>query len=551
MKRILSLVLCILMLSASFAMIVAAAVDSQVGYSVLLNVSKPKNNRETYYVGETVTVRVAVSTKDADGEMLGTTPTAPIYGFNGTINYDPLMVSFYEVKKVDAFKNAVCKNDSASGKFTFTYLCPMKDSELVGVKVDEEFTVIEVEFKVIRDGVSEMTLTDVIFTNKEALARPIFSSVAKARLCVGTGVSVSNAETLARAITIAKEELGGAVMNPETTLVYPAYRVPQSAYDAFDSAIKTAEDTLSNATLPDEFAEAERLLSSALQSFGNAKIYGMMPDDSSSLSGIIGKEGDLIELTAIAGEHGSLVVGNDRQLVRYGTSATVQAVPDEGYEVLKVIVNGKEYKGDDIVTIASVTTKTEVEFVFAKKPRFVDVTRDKWYFDVVEKIAEIGLFNGTSQTEFSPEEPMTRAMLVTVLYRLEGRVETNAQVTFTDVEAGEWYTDAVAWAEKSGIVNGLGNGKFGTGESISRQDMITILYRYLNFKGITSKESVALDKFADMDDIGDWAREALEWAVAESIIQGTSNTTLSPRDACTRAQVATIVLRYIQNIKAE
>lgn len=547
MKKILSLVLCFLILSSVAVTVMAAGVDSEVSYSVALEVSAPKNGRDTYYIGETVTVKVAVSTKDANGDALGTTPTAPVYGFNGTVNYDSLMLSFEGNKTQGEFKNMVCNTDEAKGRLTFTYLCPVKNSELAGVKVSEEFVAAQFEFKVLRDGISEMTLTDLVFTNKDASARPILSLKGKNELVSGTGVNVSDSATLTRAITNAKAELEAAVMNPSSTLVYPAFTVSKESYDALDEAIKNAERTLSKAELSDEFAEAEKLLASALKDFEAAKLYGER-FDSSSIDSILDKQNEFVELLAVAHENGSLVAGHDRQLVRYGTSATVQAVPDEGYEVVKVVVNGKEYKGDSIITIASLTSKTQVEFFFAKKPRFVDVTRDKWYFDAVEKIAETGLFEGTSKTEFSPEQSMTRAMLVTVLHRLDGKSAPSSDVTFTDVEKGTWYTDAIAWASENSIVGGYGDGRFGTNDSISRQDMITILYRYLKYKGLTPSKSSSLDRFEDATEVGDWAREALEWATGVGIIQGTGNTTLAPRDASTRAQVATVMLRYTEFI---
>ena len=202
------------------------------------------------------------------------------------------------------------------------------------------------------------------------------------------------------------------------------------------------------------------------------------------------------------------------------------------------------------MTIASVTNKTVVEFKFTKLPRFTDVAKGAWYFDSVEKIVEMGLFAGTSDTQFSPDAPMTRAMLVTVLHRLEGKTAPKKAAAFADVPAGQWYSDAIAWASENGIVNGYGADTFGTNDSISRQDMVTILYRYLKYKGITPIDGKALDNFTDGGNVSDYAKSAMEWAYAQGLINGTSETTLSPKDNCTRAQVATIILRYTQNIKA-
>ncbi len=569
MKKIVSLVLCILMLLTFFTVTAAADGDAEVSYALKIEASAPKKG-ETYSVGETVTLKVAVSTKDAMGNTNVSIGGAPIYGFNGALNYDSLLLELTDTSIPESFRGMICQDSAPKGRITFSFLCSTSGSSLSGVDVDADFVLVQFKFKTLRDGVSVTTLSDVVITDKNAGARPIISSTSKIDLSIGTGETVSDEQSLAKSIENAKEQLDSAIMNPTGELVYPAFTVSQEAYDALDAAIKAAEKALGKATLPDEFLEAERALLDAISVYEDAKSYGKNQGDISGIiGGLISGEKVLIEVTAAAGEHGKISEGYDSQLVRYGTSATVIAVPDEGYEVEKVKVNGVEYQADETVTIASVRAKTHIEFSFKKatgtsqtpdnpqtsdtpenqeKSRFTDVLPGTWYFDAVEKIVEMGLFAGTSATEFSPNMPMTRAMLVTVLYRLEGKPSVIADVTFKDVGAGEWYTDAIAWASVNGIVSGYSADKFGTNDSISRQDMVTIFYRYLKYKGLTPAEGASLDLYTDADKLSDYAKPAMEWANATGLVKGTSDTTLSPKDNCTRAQVATIVLRYTENI---
>ena len=542
MRRTVSLILCICML-AMFIMPANASDNIDVCYALDVTASRPLTG-EMYAVGETVTVTVTVSTKDAQGvDAAQTVP--PIYAFNGSLGYDPYFLQYMTCEKPTAFSTMSCRANAADKKVTFSYLCEAKNSELVGVDVDAEFEMVKISFRVLNNGVSSVSLSDMVITDRDASARPIISSKSTVNLSIGTGKTESNAQTLQSKIEDAKKELKAAVMDPSAELVYPAFTVTQATYDALDTAIKNAEAALSRVQDPEEFREEESKLINAIEVYENAKLYGRGGDDAE------GKEDQLIEVTADTGENGHLTEGHEKQLVRYGTSVTFIAIPDEGYEVATVYVNGTAYPGDDVVTIAKVTKSVHVTFVFLKKPRFEDVARGKWYYEAVESIAEMGLFSGTSATRFSPDLAMTRAMLVTVLHRLEGTPAVDTKASFADVEENKWYSDAIAWASASGIVNGYTADTFGTNDSISRQDAVTILYRYLQYKGITPAEGVSLDAYEDASKVSGYAKPAMEWAYATGLIKGTSDTTLSPKADCSRAQVAAILLRYTQNVSAK
>ena len=144
---------------------------------------------------------------------------------------------------------------------------------------------------------------------------------------------------------------------------------------------------------------------------------------------------------------------------------------------------------------------------------------------------------------------MTRAMLVTVLWRYAGRPEAGKN-PFADVPAGQWYTEAVTWAAENGVVSGVGNGRFAPNGNITREQMASILFRYAKLTGLDTSKRGELAGFPDEGQVSSWAREALSWAVGEGIISGTAEggrTILKPQGNATRAQVASILMRFIRN----
>ena len=181
---------------------------------------------------------------------------------------------------------------------------------------------------------------------------------------------------------------------------------------------------------------------------------------------------------------------------------------------------------------------------------FNDVSEDAWYKGAVDYAVASGLMNGTGNKRFEPESPMTRAMLVTVLWRYAGEPAEGENI-FSDVEDSEWYAKAVAWAAENGIVGGVGNGRFEPEGEITREQMAAILYRYCNSEGIDTSKREALTAFPDGDKTSAYAQDAISWAVAEGLIAGSKvngKLWLAPQGNATRAQVATILMRFIENI---
>lgn len=182
---------------------------------------------------------------------------------------------------------------------------------------------------------------------------------------------------------------------------------------------------------------------------------------------------------------------------------------------------------------------------------FMDVPENAWYLDEVEYCYEKGLFSGTAVGKFSPEDSMTRAMLVTVLWRLEGEPAAQKSGEFIDVMPGLWYSQAVQWAAENGIVNGVGKGEFDPDGEITREQMATVIYRYGKWKGYDLEDSVDLGKFPDASSVSSYAVEAISWANAAGIINGSNEggtLYLQPQGKATRAQVAAILMRFIENI---
>jgi uncharacterized repeat protein (TIGR02543 family) len=183
---------------------------------------------------------------------------------------------------------------------------------------------------------------------------------------------------------------------------------------------------------------------------------------------------------------------------------------------------------------------------------YVDVPDEtNWAHVGIDFVLKAGLFYGTSETTFSPEATMTRAMLVTVLYRLEGKPVTEGENPFEDIADGEWYTDAVLWAAENGIVVGVKDNLFDPDGKITREQMATILYRYTKFKGLPLNDGEFVEEYPDIDRISPYAVEAMRWANAEGLINGTRSgetVTLAPQGAATRAQVAAILMRFVQNV---
>ena len=262
-------------------------------------------------------------------------------------------------------------------------------------------------------------------------------------------------------------------------------------------------------------------------------------------------------------EHGSVTISPKNP--EKGEQVTITPTSDEGYTVDTVIVtgpNGKEVavtpNEDGTYTFVQPSGKVTITVTFRQLasvsdcPRdescpmapFTDADRNAWYHDGVHYCVEHGLMMGTSQTTFAPDIVTTRGMIVTILWRLEGSPIVGASLNYDDVKAEDWYGEAVRWADSVGVVTGYGNGKFGPNDTITREQMAAMLWRYAGSPRVDG----SLSSFTDGAQTSSWAQPAMIWAVEEGLITGVGNDRLEPRGQATRAQAATILMRFAQNM---
>ena len=247
-----------------------------------------------------------------------------------------------------------------------------------------------------------------------------------------------------------------------------------------------------------------------------------------------------------------------------GLTVTLTVKPDEGYKLDTITVtdkNGNEIKltdkGNGKYTFTMPASAVTVEASFTKDDTpvdtglpFTDVKADDWFFEAVKHVYDNKLMDGTSSTTFAPLMTTNRAMVVTILWRLEGQPETDdATLSFTDVESGVWYTNAVNWAASKGIVKGYSDTVFAPNDTVTREQLATILYRYAESKGYDVSAKGDLTTFADGAKTSSWAAEAMEWAVGSKLLSGKGGNVLDPTGTATRAEVAQIFMNFAQGLQ--
>ena len=253
-------------------------------------------------------------------------------------------------------------------------------------------------------------------------------------------------------------------------------------------------------------------------------------------------------ITATAGENGAVAPAG-KTSVREGQNEAYTITPNEGYKISDVLVDGVSVGAVSEYTFKNVQRAHTIEAIFAWGNPFEDVAESDWFYGDVEYAYLTKLFQGTSPTTFEPHTSMTRGMLVTVLYRLEGESAVTAANSFTDVESGRYYEKAVVWATENEIVGGYGGGLFGPEDAITREQLATILYNYAKFKGydVSVGEDTNILSYNDAERISEYAIPAMQWACGAGLIQG-DNGNLMPQGNAERCQVATILHRFMENV---
>ena len=177
---------------------------------------------------------------------------------------------------------------------------------------------------------------------------------------------------------------------------------------------------------------------------------------------------------------------------------------------------------------------------------FTDVSEKDWFYNDAMFVYKNGLMLGTSKTLFSPHGTVTRGMMATILWRMEGSLAPKDENSFTDVEAGRWYANAITWTTENGIFAGYSKDKFGPDDPITREQLTAIFYRYADYKGYKLTITGNLDKFEDADKITDYAKMVMQWAVGNGLIKGKSENLLDPQGTATRAEISAMLHRFIE-----
>lgn len=265
----------------------------------------------------------------------------------------------------------------------------------------------------------------------------------------------------------------------------------------------------------------------------------------------------LIEQQEAVDEAMTALYEKNPELAEQAATALAKGVSEEAFANAKTILTelwafvkadqAGELTEEDVFTPSVLTENKMPTYSMDMAYSFDDVDSSAWYADAVSYVAENGIMNGAGNGTFAPDTVMSRAMLVQVLYNLEGKPEA-ADCTFTDVAADAWYADAVAWAADAGIVTGVSDTTFAPDQMMTREQIATILYRYAAYKDYDVTASNDLSSYTDAGQIGSYAVEAMQWANGAGLITGSTATTLNPLGSATRAEVATILMRFLESV---
>ncbi len=245
---------------------------------------------------------------------------------------------------------------------------------------------------------------------------------------------------------------------------------------------------------------------------------------------------------------------NGKVRVKSGADQKFEMTANEGYEISDVLVDNEsvgavtEYEFSNVkkAHTIEVITKEKVEPDETNTKDFYDdVNENDWFYETVKEVTEKEIMNGTGDNKFSPNLDTTRGMVVTILYRLEGKPSIGTIAKFADVEKGIWYSEAISWGEENGIVLGFDENTFKPNDTITREQLSAIIYRYAKHKGydILVDDNFKFN-YSDVAEISDYAIEPMTWACAKGLIQGMQNNLLSPKSHATRAQIATVLTRF-------
>lgn len=388
-----------------------------------------------------------------------------------------------------------------------------------------------------------------------------------AALTIPNGTTLTNSGTITNKGTLTNNgtlTIGqGGTLTGEVTgnpVVYTVTVLTDGNGTASASEIyAAADDTVTLTATPDSGYHFERweVVSGGVTVENNAFTMPAQPVTVKAIFDRNSSGSSSYTITTPDAEHGTVAVNPSR--ASSGTTVTITVTPDEGYELGELIVT--DANGDEVDLTRESATKYTFEmprsrvtvaasFVeSAPEPLpFDDVDDGDWFADAVRFVYENGMMNGTGDTTFAPDATTSRSMIVTILYRLEGEPVVDDAMDFSDVAGDAWYTDAVRWAAGEGIVGGYGNGLFGSDDAVTREQLAAILYRYAVYVGydVSIGEDTNLLSYDDFEDLSEYAIPAMQWACGTGIVNGTSESTLTPQGEAERAQVAAMLMRFCE-----
>ncbi len=533
MIKYLKSICCLMLLWAVLPSYAYSANDAaDLGYRVHITVTDSSGaSKSSFEVGEEMFVTLSVSYTGAG--------RAPVYGFQGKLQFDS-----YVLKNTGVHMEKDISMKYSDGAINYLYL----DMTANGAEDSMLQNIGTAVFQARNNGTFDFSVGSFILTNKDATHRYIkpFENV---QIVVGTGIKEASKSLLYEDIVAAKSLLASVIIadNPKT-IYSPDFWYPTKAAQALRSVIAEAEAVLDQAdAVASEISAAIEKLGVGVANFENSKIVGpkrwAAPDENDDTAVVL-KDLKYLVRASVKGGNGKIAEGFEAQTVRATTSATIRLIPDEGFETEYIFVNGEKFIGRDIYTIPEVSRDTTVVVTFAKKPPFTDIAHDDWFYSPVRYVYNKGLFTGTTETEFNPSGNMSRAMLATVLYRMENQPNVEFADVFSDVQSGLWYSEPIMWANQSHIVDGYGEGIFAPNAAITREQIAVMLYRYAKGKHPDLPAEVSSLSFKDAHEISDFAKASIIWAVSKGIMEGSSDLTLNPAGLATRAEVATMLQRF-------
>ena len=274
------------------------------------------------------------------------------------------------------------------------------------------------------------------------------------------------------------------------------------------------------------------------------------PASTKVTANVTATDGTAPSVTWVSSDESVVTVTSDGGLTAMVTAvgngtATITAISNDGSGASgNITLTVSPAGGSYVPPVVVVTPPEEEKDETPTIADFTDLDENAWYREGVEYVLENGLMKGVGDDKFLPDGTADRAMLATIIWRLDGEQEVDFELTFEDVEPDTWYTEAVRWAASEKVVNGYSDLKFGLFDPITREQLAVMLYRYASIKGIEVNEDANLSDYLDSGDISDWALPAMKWAVETGIIKGVGGGKLAPKNTATRAEAATMLKRY-------